>query len=79
MEIWMRKRMALSTELESSECDVTAGSLAVEACAGSENLSGQIWHWYGLSPVWMFLWIFRFQNWENCLPQMLQPKGFSPV
>lgn len=46
---------------------------------GSENLSGQSKHWYGLSPVWMFLWIFRFQNCENFLPQMVQPYGLSPV
>lgn len=40
---------------------------------GSENLSAHNAHWYGLSPVWMFLWIFRFQNWENFLPQIVQP------
>lgn len=46
---------------------------------GSEKRSAHTEQEYGLSPVWMCRWIFRFQNWENFFPQTLHPYGLSPV
>ena len=54
-------------------------SYAGQDCPFVKKLFLQLWHWYGFSPVWVFICLSRILFCEKAFSHLLHWYGFSPV